>query len=273
MNETLRAVLAPLGAVEHLLVAVDFDGTLAPLADEPMDVQPVTGAMPALHALAELDDVTVALVSGRALEPLQELSAAENSIILIGSHGAESSRAQHRVLSAHEQVRFDRLEADLQVLLDEHPRARIEGKPTALVLHTRGLPMATAQAASTAAVALATTHNGVMLTRGKDVVELAVTEADKGSALLDLAESVGANVIVYAGDDVTDERAFAELREHDISVKVGPGSTVARYRVKNEHSVVAMLEFLLAVRMAARLPREQSPLPAANDGVSMQRRP
>ena len=242
MNDALRAVLAPLGDAGHLLVGVDFDGTLAPLADEPMDATPVSGAMPALHALAKLEGVTVALVSGRALSTLQQLSAAEDSIVLIGSHGAESSRAEDVALDADEQERFDHLDRDVQALLRDHPRARIERKPTALVLHTRGMSSDDAQAATCAVVDLVDDRDGVRIIRGKDVVEMAVTQADKGTALLDLASSVGADVIVYAGDDVTDEHAFAELRGQDISIKVGPGETAARYRVTNEHSVVVMLE-------------------------------
>lgn len=251
MNDALRAALAPLADVGHLLVGVDFDGTLAPLADEPMDAEPVAGAMPALHALAALDRVTVALVSGRALGPLQDLSAAEDSIVLIGSHGAESSRVGDVALDDDERRLLEGLDTDLQTLLVDHPQARVEHKPTALVLHTRGLSAEVAQAATTAAVQLADPREGVLITRGKDVVEMAVTTADKGSALLDLAIAVGADVIVYAGDDVTDEHAFAELREQDISVKVGAGESAARFRVANEHGVVEVLETLWAVRASA----------------------
>lgn len=261
MNDALRAVLAPLADVGHLLVGVDFDGTLAPLADEPMDAEPVAGAMPALHALAALDRVTVALVSGRALGPLQELSAAEDSIVLIGSHGAESSRAGDVALDEEEQQVLLRLDIDLQALLLDHPQARVEHKPTAAVLHTRGLAPELARAATTAAVQLADRREGVVVTRGKDVVEMAVTRADKGSALLDLATAICADVIVYAGDDLTDEHAFAELREQDISVKVGPGDSAARFRVANEHGVVEMLETLWAVRTAG-----QASEPSQHDG-------
>ncbi|MGB3686692.1 MAG: trehalose-phosphatase [Ornithinimicrobium sp.] len=248
MNDALRAVLAPLGAAKHLLVGVDFDGTLAPLADEPMDAEPVSGAMPALHALAELDDVTVALISGRALSTLHELTKAEESVVLIGSHGAERSRVGELSLSAQEHVRYDTLHTELRDLLADHPQARLELKPAAVVLHTRGLPVDVARGVTGEVLTLAEQHEGVVVTRGKDVVEMAVTTADKGSALLDLARSVGADVIVYAGDDVTDEDAFEQLSGDDVSVKVGPGQTAARYRVTNEHSVVSMLEILWAVR-------------------------
>lgn len=257
MNDALRAVLAPLGEAKHLLVGVDFDGTLAPLADEPMDAEPVSGAMPALHALAELEDVTVALVSGRALSTLHELTAAEDCVVLIGSHGAERSRAGELHLTPQERTRYDTVHAELRAMLADHPRARLELKPAALVLHTRGVSVELARAATAETVAVAERHDGVVVTRGKDVVEMAVTQADKGSALLDLAQTVGADVIVYAGDDVTDEDAFVQLRGTDISVKVGSGQTAARYRVTNEHSVVSMLEILWAVRVSRTGRRDQ----------------
>ncbi|MGB5951267.1 MAG: trehalose-phosphatase [Ornithinimicrobium sp.] len=259
MNEALRAVLAPLGAAEHLLVGVDFDGTLAPLADEPMDATPVSGAMPALHALADLPHVTVALISGRALATLHELSCAEDSVVLIGSHGAERSRGGQLQLSDEEQARYSALREAMDDLLTQHPAARMELKPGAVVLHTRGVDLEAARAATAATMDLVEHREGVVVTRGKDVVEMAVTQADKGSALLDLAVSVGADVIVYAGDDVTDEDAFEQLGEDHISVKVGSGSTAARYRVTNEHSVVAMLEILWAVRATRTLGPSKHP--------------
>ncbi len=258
MNDALRGALTTLGTAGHLLVGVDFDGTLAPFADEPMDATPVSGAMPALHALAHLDNVTVALVSGRALGDLHALTGADPSIVLIGSHGAESSQTNERDLNASEQASLAALDDGLRALVTEHPSARIERKPMSRVLHTRGLGSDLAHAATDAAVQLAGGLEGVTIKHGKDVVEIAVTDADKGTALLALAASVGADVIVYAGDDVTDEHAFEQLSGNDISVKVGPGETLARYRVSNEHSVVTMIEILRAVRAASSLPRQHN---------------
>jgi len=73
------------------------------------------------------------------------------------------------------------------------------------------------------------------------VVELTVLHASKGEALIALRDEIGAPVVLYAGDDVTDERAFEALGEQDITVKVGPGDTVARYRVQSPEDVVAAL--------------------------------
>lgn len=249
MHDDLRTALDEAAASSHLLVGVDFDGTLAPFSEEPMEAAALPGAIRALQQLAAMPGMTVALVSGRALEPLRALSAAESPIVLIGSHGAESSRAEtpHQ-LSDEEQQRLHALEGDLSDLLEQHPRARVEHKPSARVLHTRGLSAADATAATDAAADLAERHTGVLVTPGKEVLEMAVTQASKGSALLDLAGEVGAETIVYAGDDVTDERAFELLREHDVGIKVGDGATTAGHRVADEREVLEVLHHLLAAR-------------------------
>ena len=79
---------------------------------------------------------------------------------------------------------------------------------------------------------------------GKDVLELAVTDADKGSALLRLRRELGAAGALYLGDDVTDEDAFAALGADDVTIKVGDGDTVARHRVADIAGVLAVLDRL-----------------------------
>ena len=79
---------------------------------------------------------------------------------------------------------------------------------------------------------------------GKEVLELAVTDADKGSAVLRLRDDLGAAATVYLGDDRTDEDAFRALSPGDLTVKVGEGETVARYRVADPAAVLLLLEAL-----------------------------
>jgi trehalose 6-phosphate phosphatase len=79
---------------------------------------------------------------------------------------------------------------------------------------------------------------------GKDVLELAVTDADKGSALLRLAGELGAAATVYLGDDVTDEDGFRALGPDDVTVKIGEGATEARYRVPDPAGALTTLERL-----------------------------
>ena len=82
---------------------------------------------------------------------------------------------------------------------------------------------AAAAEAEAAALEVTTRHTGLHVLHGKHVVEVGVVRADKGTALLALRDEVGADVVAYFGDDVTDEDAFRALGPDDVTVKVGDG--------------------------------------------------
>ncbi len=129
------------------------------------------------------------------------------------------------------------------------PGAHIESKPTAAVLHVRPVSdPALRETAMTQAMAGPAAREGVFVTEGKNVVEIAVREASKGAAIERLVEQTGAEVAVFIGDDVTDERGFARLRDRDVGVKVGDGPTLAPHRVADIPAVVGLLERLAELR-------------------------
>lgn len=246
LDEAVRA-LAARASTGPLLVALDFDGVLAPLVDDPAASRPLPEASRALVRLAPR--VRLALVSGRALADLAALAAAPPGTALVGGHGAERGTWQDEGLTrtpldlpTGPARRLATLGAALTDLV-AGTTGRIERKPASVVLHTRTATPDDAAALVPAAVALGEAA-GVDVLRGKDVVELAVLDVDKGTALAQLRAEVGAAGLLYAGDDVTDERAFAALRADDVTVKVGPGPTVARFRVPDPAAVARLLHRL-----------------------------
>jgi trehalose 6-phosphate phosphatase len=110
-----------------------------------------------------------------------------------------------------------------------------------------------AREAEAAALELTSRYAGVHVLHGKRVVEVSVVRADKGTALLALRDEVGADVVAYFGDDVTDEDAFRALGPEDVTVKVGRGETAARFRVDSPEDAAAALRLVLD-RRAGRLP-------------------
>ena len=127
------------------------------------------------------------------------------------------------------------------------PRIRLEHKPAAVVLHTRGLPDDVLPRAAAIADEAAATP-GVTHLAGKGVHELSVLRADKGTALRELASALGVDATVYLGDDVTDEHAFAVLGEGDLGIKVGAGETAASARVDDATAVPEILATLASLR-------------------------
>ncbi|BBY75144.1 trehalose 6-phosphate phosphatase [Mycolicibacterium parafortuitum] len=240
----LESALAVAARTARLLVASDFDGTLAPIVNNPEDARPLPAAAEALVDLATLPATESALISGRALATLRELSSAPSAVHLVGSHGAEFesgfSRDIDRDLLA---VITDALRA----IAADKPGVAVETKPASVALHVRNASPSDGEAALAAAWDASSAWYA-HITTGKAVLEFAVVSTDKGEALDILRGEFDATAVVFFGDDVTDEKAFVRLRDSDVGVKVGPGETAARYRVDSPADVATAVRFLADAR-------------------------
>jgi trehalose 6-phosphate phosphatase len=248
----LEDAIERLARVSRVLVALDFDGTVSPLIDTPGDARMLPEARRALERLERMPGTWVAFVSGRPLASLVRVTEADDSAMLIASHGVEVRLTGGAVdvgLSEAERSRLEALAVALQRIVDATPGAHLERKPVGLGLHTRGVDAEAAGAADAAARAAAGALGGGFLERaGKDILEFAVRDATKGDGIEHLRRHVGAAAVLYAGDDVTDEDAFGVLDGDDVDVKVGPGRTTARYRVADPEAVARLLGRLAELR-------------------------
>ncbi|WP_210506391.1 trehalose-phosphatase [Naasia sp. SYSU D00057] len=250
----LRDALADLARTERLLVALDFDGTLAPVVDDPAKARALPGNRAAVRRLSELPATRVALVSGRALDSLEEVSGAGDETLLVGSHGVElrlDSPDDVFTLDEDEQARLGLLGDVLDQVADNLDEVWVEAKPAGFALHTR---MATDKDSRVAhLVALSETRaeiNDLTVRRGKDVLEFSVRSTTKGEAVEHLRRYTHSTAVFYAGDDVTDEDAFEALGPADLGVKIGPGTTVADHRVAGPDEVAEVLTLLADLRSA-----------------------
>ncbi|MGL5859575.1 MAG: trehalose-phosphatase [Angustibacter sp.] len=264
----LLAAVREVAGRHPLLVALDFDGVLAPIVDTPSAAQALPGSMDTVRRLAGRPGVTVALVSGRSRVDLLAVSglavpdqaAADGSVLAVGSHGAELD--VNAPAGAAPPLLRD-VRAALAAVAARHPGARVEDKPTAAVLHTRGVPdradAATAAREARAALAALPQAIRVHVTPGKEVVEAAVVPATKGAAVQRLRSRLGDRcAVVFVGDDVTDETVFATLRAGDVGIKVGPGDTTAAYRIADPTAVRSLLS-TLETQLDAQLGTDEHP--------------
>ncbi|BDZ51240.1 trehalose 6-phosphate phosphatase [Frondihabitans sucicola] len=250
--ETAMAdALGRIATAGHLLVALDFDGTLAPEVDAPRAARALPEAQDAILRLVALPDTSVALVSGRALDSLIEVAEAPNTVLLVGSHGVE-----YRVdgeaevsLSPEEQKLRGALETILTETAAPYDDVHVEEKPAGFALHTRladesvtDLVLAEARRRVAAEAPAATERVG------KNVLEFAVRSASKGDAIARLREITGASAVFFAGDDVTDEDGFRALAAGDFGLKSGHGDTAAAYRVAGPPEVAHVLDDLAELR-------------------------
>lgn len=192
------------------VVALDYDGTLAPVVDRPQDAVPAPGALAALTALAPQVGM-LALVTGRPADVVVELGglAGVPGLVVLGQYGAQ--RWHDGVLSgAAELPGVTGARLDLPPLL-EVEGAWLEDKGLSLVVHTRVAPDPTGALARLAGpVTQVGRRHGLEVHRGRLVLELRPPGFDKGAALASLCEPAP-SALVFAGDDLGDLAGFDEL--------------------------------------------------------------
>ncbi len=254
LPDDVREALVDLAATPTLLVALDFDGVLAPLVDHAEDSRPLPRSAAAVKVLAGLPRTTTAFISGRALGSLRQVASPEAETLLIGSHGAETwtgPDAPALELEPGQASALEQATAVVDSVAASHEGTSAEYKPAGVVLHTRLAAPEVAEAAVREARAQLGHIQGLHLSDGKSVLEVSVVKADKGQGLGQLRSLTGATAALFAGDDVTDEFAFRALEPQDVGIKVGPGDTAARFRVGTPETFALVLEELAHLRANA----------------------
>lgn len=224
------------------LLFLDYDGTLAPIVDDPAQAVPHP-AVPDL--VAQLDRLhKVVIVTGRDLAALAALLGGRTRAV--GLHGAEEGWSDGTVESRATESHADALR-QLRGAVPELEGVVVEAKGAAFAVHYRAAPDigVARKALETWAGAV---PDGLVPIWGKRVVELRADGVSKGTAVTRIAAAHPSRTPVYLGDDVTDEDAFVALqalRQPSVTVKVGTGETVAGHRLADVEGVVGYLRRFL----------------------------
>jgi trehalose-phosphatase len=221
-----------------LVLMLDVDGTLAPIAAHPSLAAVPADTRRTLAHLAAREDVRVALVSGRAAADARRMVAVGRAWV-IGNHGAEVMHPNGDLDVNPEVARFgdamDRAARALGPMLASMDGVILENKRWTLSVHYRMAHAAIIDRLRLYVEASAS-KQGLRVAGGKQVFEIRPpVRIDKGTAVLRLAEELGglhpAATLLYAGDDETDEDAFRALRARvprAITIHVGAGATEQR---------------------------------------------
>lgn len=221
---------------ELCVVALDFDGTLAPLAATPAQARMEPALRPILVRLSRQPGIRLAIISGRGMRDLRQKARVPRALYF-SNHGLDCSlkglgpsprrKAAWRGLAR-------RVIRRLRPLLRQMPGLRLEPKGLDATLHLRGL---SPQAWSKVSMAVRRLLRGLPVTirLGKLALELRPKDGwDKGRAIQELLRHWGRPAaFLYAGDDRTDEDAFKALHSlaGRLSVKIGPGPSAADMRI------------------------------------------
>ncbi len=245
----LMARLDQLAQAPQLLIACDYDGTIAPIVDDPMKALPLRDTSVALRGLAALPQTEVAVISGRSLRDLAALSRLPAEIHLVGSHGTEFDIDFALDLDPALRDRRAKLLEALAQLVASHPEVTLEKKPASVAVHYRAVDDdAEVDQVIHGLEAISAEIGQLTVRHGKKVCELLLIPTDKGKALRTVRATVAATAVMFIGDDVTDEYAFRTLHGPDVGVKVGDGDTIAPFRVGSPQDVAVLLAALSARR-------------------------
>jgi trehalose 6-phosphate phosphatase len=199
----------------HALLALDFDGTLAPVQADPDRSRPAPGALEAIGALAARG-ARIAVVTGRDALTVLRLGRFDTvpGLLIEGIYGAETW-AGGELASPPTPAAIEAARAQLPDVLDAvpaDPAVWIEDKRLSLVVHARRAadPDAALDRVREPVAALAATV-GLQTHDGRQVIELRLPGFDKGRALRHAAERTGAHIVLYVGDDLGDVPAFKEI--------------------------------------------------------------
>lgn len=213
------------GAGSDLVVGLDFDGTLAPIVEDPTQAH-VHPEVPEL--LVDLADHVrgVAIITGRpvrqalALGDLDGVGARvterRRSFMVLGQYGNERwTGSERRIVSPRPPAGLAGFLREVPSLLRraDAPQAYVEPKGLAIALHTRRLDDPEgAFARLLPLVSDAAGRHGLAIEPGRLVVEVRAPGMHKGLAVAGLAEQWGAKGFLFAGDDLGDVEAFTELK-------------------------------------------------------------
>lgn len=252
LPEPFTGALRELARTPRLLVALDFDGTLAPEVDGPEHARALPEARAAVLRLAEMPNTRVALVSGRALDSLIAAAEPPDCVLLVGSHGIElrlDNPGDSVTMSTTEFERTEVLGRVLKSVVKSFAEVWVEEKPAGFALHTRLASEHDSRMVQLVARReTAAELDDLTIRSGKNVLEFSVRSTTKGDAVEHLRTYTNASAVFYAGDDVTDEDAFAVLGADDLSLKSGHGSTLANFRVAGPVEVAQAITLLADFR-------------------------
>lgn len=259
-QRTISALCERVASVSVLLVACDYDGTLSRLVPHSGDATTHADSLRALGRLASQPHTHVAVISGRPRADLVQKFASIPTIHVVGSHGAEVDDSPVSDVSQDASLELAAVTAQLGHLADSCPGVRVESKPRGVALHYRDAPEEVVAKAIDHTGAIMRTVQHLTIRLGSMVVEFATDRSNKGIALEQIRRKVGATAVVFIGDDLTDEHAFAALVQGDVGVKVGLGESRAGHRLSDVDEVAQLLTRLVEEREQWLAGRRLTPL-------------
>ncbi len=219
---------------------LDIDGTLIDLAATPDSVKVDSDVVTLLPELARSLRGALALITGRTLDDADRLFPGL-MLPASGQHGLVRRRADGKVHLHPVPMEIRALRSELESFAERHPGLLLEDKGTTLAIHYRAAPRLASHVHRVVRARVATTGGtAVRLQPGKAMLDIGPRGRTKGTAIQEYMNEPPffGRIPIFVGDDRSDEHGFAAVcAMGGWCVKVGPGPTIAPYRLRDVSAV------------------------------------
>ena len=247
-EEQAGAILDAFRGADSIGCFLDYDGTLREFEEDPKSATPMLEICELLCQLADNPRIDPYLISGRTRDEMTNWFGALD-VALIAEHGfAARQRGQTKWTALHEDIDLS-WKVLVQGIVAHYeeitPGSHTEEKHASIAWHYRAAdPEFGAYKARQLVVALEDMLTGipVEIHHGQSVVEVVSAYINKGAAVDRMIRDRKYDLVVCAGDDITDESMLRREDTGRFGIKIGPGETEARYRIPSPRQLRSLLE-------------------------------
>jgi len=245
--EEKKKILAKYNTSTKRLILLDYDGTLSGFQIIPEDAIPSAEVLDLITKLAQNDRNVIAIVSGRDKDILEAWFGTKK-IHLIAEHGA-FVKLDLWMSTIFEQIKWKQPVLKIMKRFQNlSVGSFIEEKEYSIAWHYRQMDSQIGYNKSRELIETLQyfiANSGAKILDGNKVVEVKSAYMNKGTAINTAYNFENYDFCIAIGDDKTDEDMFNVINANNgISIKVGEGNTVAKYRLENQTKVITLLHDL-----------------------------
>ena len=235
---------------KNRLILLDYDGTLVNIQNKPSGVFPSIEALKVVKRMANAENNTLAVVTGRDSKYISQWFS-DMPIHIFAEHGSfmkEPNKPEWQAMFTEDSSWKDEIIGIFKEYTELAKGSQIEYKASSVAWHYRNVD--TEYAFTIVRELLETLKEritpemNIHILDGKKVIEIKQNGCDKGSSSKKMAAMKDFDFILSIGDDVTDEDMFMALPPEAYTFKVGDGITQAKLNLQSPREVISLLEKL-----------------------------
>jgi trehalose 6-phosphate synthase/phosphatase len=254
--ETIAKIKDDYAKAAKRVILLDYDGTLTALTKIPSEAFPSQEVLRFLQELSSDKKNEVVIISGRDAETLQKWLG-HLKLNFVAEHGA---LIKYKNGTWHSQTNVpsgwkEEIRPMLETYVLRCPGSQIEEKQNTISWHYRNAHNDLGFLRSRELLnnlSELTGNSPIQVIDGNKVIEVRLTGMDKGMTALKVINKFSPDFTLCIGDDTTDEDMFSAVELKAYTIKIGNGTTAARFNVASQEEVLPFLQEIVSYKKTIR---------------------